>query len=63
MQASVILGGKQVVINKFDSNDIDILTEIGNIGTGNAATALSKYSRGGGYECSQGGYFKIQGAD
>jgi chemotaxis protein CheC len=46
MQASVILGGKQVVINKFDSNDIDILTEIGNIGAGNAATALSEILQG-----------------
>lgn len=46
MQASVILGGKQVVLNKFDSNDIDILTEIGNIGAGNAATALSEILQG-----------------
>ena len=46
MQASVILGGKQVVINKFDSYDIDILTEIGNIGAGNAATALSEILQG-----------------
>lgn len=46
MQALVILGGKQVVINKFDSNDIDILTEIGNIGAGNAATALSEILQG-----------------
>ena len=46
MQALVILGGKQVVINKFDSYDIDILTEIGNIGAGNAATALSEILQG-----------------
>ncbi|MGI6528199.1 MAG: chemotaxis protein CheC [Clostridia bacterium] len=35
-----------MVINKFDSNDIDILTEIGNIGAGNAATALSEILQG-----------------
>lgn len=35
-----------MVLNKFDSNDIDILTEIGNIGAGNAATALSEILQG-----------------
>lgn len=33
-------------INKLDSYDIDILTEIGNIGAGNAATALSEMLQG-----------------
>ena len=35
-----------MVIKKFDSYDIDILTEIGNIGAGNAATALSEILQG-----------------
>lgn len=33
-------------LNKLDSYDIDILTEIGNIGAGNAATALSEMLQG-----------------